>query len=39
MNDLIREYPEVIALLVLALLLALGPEAGIQPTIELISYR
>ena len=39
MTNLFRDYPEVIALLALALALALGPEAGIEPAIELISYR
>jgi hypothetical protein len=28
MKDLFRDYPEVIALLALALALALGPQAG-----------
>jgi hypothetical protein len=39
MKNLFLEYPEVVALLALALALTLGSEAGVQPTIELISYR
>lgn len=39
MTNLSGEYPEVIALLVLALALALAPEGGVQPAFELILHR
>lgn len=39
MTNLTGEYPEVIALLVLALALALAPEEGVRHAFQLISHR